>query len=275
MNRLRLVSSLWLPLLLAAVPVVAQPARPGARGQAAAGGRDRAHLQMDVMEEAFVRGVEVVHGRALEALQVSAGMPPVFTFETNPRARAFRLDGYGVFFDVDLPPIPRSVEWQLNVLDTGAALAPEIEQLRQQVERLNDPRAARALEIIRSMQSKVAVGNALAVDAGRAGVQPEGEPSARLVQNRPTARDDPFKAYVEQLKQTLVQIMLEYGPTIRLAADDWLTVAAREMAPKLMPGNPTEATITLRIKGSDLSALKAGQLAPEEAQRRIDVKEIY
>ena len=77
---------------------------------------------MTVMEDAFQRAVEVVHGRAIEALQVSAGMPAMFTLDGNTRARAFRIDGYGVFFDVDLPPIPRSVEWSLRVLDTGAAL---------------------------------------------------------------------------------------------------------------------------------------------------------
>jgi len=47
------------------------------------------------------------------------------------------------------------------------------------------------------------------------------------------------------------------------------------MAPKLMPGNPTDATITLRLKGSDLAALKTGRLTPEEAARRIDVKKLY
>jgi len=94
-----------------------------------------------------------------------------------------------------------------------------------------------------------------------------------LVGNR--ASEDPFAGYVRELKSTLAEIMLEYGPTIQIGPEDWLTVAAREMSPKLMPGNPTDATITLRLKGSDLAALKAGRLSTEDALRRIEVKERY
>jgi hypothetical protein len=89
------------------------------------------------------------------------------------------------------------------------------------------------------------------------------------------AQEDPFRGYVNELKKTLLQVMLEYGPTVRLGADDWLHVAAREMSPKLMPGNPTEATITLRVKASDLAAFKAGRLTPDEAVRRVEVREVF
>jgi hypothetical protein len=230
---------------------------------------------MAVMEDAFQRAVEVVHGRALEALQVSAGMPAMFTLEGNTRARAFRIEGYGVFFDVDLPPIPRSVEWSFRVLDTGAALGPDIEQLNEQVKRINDPRITRMLDpIVRSMQAKVAAGS---VASGGAGQAPDDkmDVGVKTVASANRASADPFASYIGELKKTLVQIMLEYGPTIRLNADDWLHVAAREMSPKLLPGNPTDATITLRIKAGDLAALKAGRLSPDEAARRVEVKELY
>jgi hypothetical protein len=271
-KRYPLVSSLWLPLLLAALPAAAQAPRPvplpGASGAPPA--REASRLQMTVMEDAFQRAVETVHARALEALQLGAGMPAMFTLDGNTRARAFRIDGYGVFFDVDLPPIPRSVEWSFRVLDTGAVLVGDIEQLQEQIDRLNDPRVKSALQpIVKSMQAKVASGGTV---SGRGGQGPDGVKPA-LVGNR--APEDPFAGYVRELKAKLAEIMLQYGPTIQLAAGDWLTVAAREMSPKLMPGNPTDATIMLRLRGSDLAELKAGRLSPDEAARKIEVKEVY
>lgn len=277
MKRLRLVSTLCLPLAFAAAPVLAQTGQPAAKAPAGARStaeREGSRLQMTIMEDAFQRAVEAVHARALESMQVQAGMPAVFTLDGNTRARAFRLQDYGVFFDVDLPPIPRSVEWTFRVLDTGAVLVPDIEQLKAQLDRLNDPRASRALDpIVNRMQAKVAAGTSMAggsgEDAKGAGAQP------RLVGDRAAEPADPFRGYVNELKQTLVQIMLQYGPTIQVTGDEWLTVAAREMSPRLMPGNPTEATITLRIKAGDLAALKAGRITPEEANKRIEITEVY
>lgn len=280
MKRLAFVSSLWLPVLLATVPLLAQPERQAPRaapGTPPAREREASRLQMTIMEDAFQRAVEAVHGRALETMQMDAGMPAMFTLDGNTRARAFRLADYGVFFDVDLPPIPRSVEWTFRVLDTGAVLAPDIEQLRQQLERLKDPRVSRMLDpIISRMQTKVAAGSSMAGSSGQpADATTAGAATRTLVDNRAAAPADPFRGYVSELKKTLVQIMLEYGPTIQLGADDWLCVAAREMSPKLLPGNPTEGTITLRIKGSALAAMKAGRLTPDEAARRIETKEVF
>lgn len=273
MNRLRLVSRLCVPLVFAALPAAAQtpPAARAVASQANAGQREVSRFQMTVMEDAFQRAVEVAHGRALDALQMNAGMPPMFTLEGNTRARAFRLEGYGVFFDVDLPPVPRSVEWSFRVLDTSAVLLPDIQQLQQQLARLNDPRLSRALDpIIRSMEGKVKAG---ATVAGASGQTDGTGVKSTLVDNR--TPPDPFAAYLADLKKSLVEVLLQYGPTIQLGPDDWLAVAAREMSPKLLPGNPTDATITLRIKASDLSALKAGRLTTEEATRRVEVKEVY
>ena len=103
------------------------------------------------------------------------------------------------------------------------------------MKRMNDPRVTRMLDpIVRSMRAKVAAGSTAAGGAGQAPAT--GGRKAVASGNRRAA--DPFAAYISELKKTLVQMMLEYGPTMQLNADDWLHVAAREMSPKLMPGNP-------------------------------------
>jgi len=265
----RLACAFWLPLVLAAVPAAAQTPPAGKGGMGARVEREPSRLQMSIMEDAFQRAVEEAHGHAIEAVQVSAGMPPMFTMEGNTRARAFRIDGYGVFFDVDLPPVPRVFEWGVQVLNAGV-LVPEIEQLQQQLTRLNDPRATRMLDpIIRTMQTKASAGGPAAVPAaGKAG-----DAAGTVVGGR-SESPDPFGAYVKELKRVLTDIVLQYGTTLQLGADEWLHVGAREVSPKLLPGNPTDATITLRIRASDLAALKAGRLTAEEAARRIEFKEV-
>ncbi len=276
MKRLRLVSSLWLPVVLVALPAGAQS--PGA-APARAGGvtREPSRMQMNIMEGILQNAVEEVQGRALEALQRAAGMPAMFTLDSNSRARAFRLPGYGVFFDVDLPPIPRSVEWSFRVLDTGAVLVGDINQLQEQIDRMKDPRTKQdLLTIVTRMQARLdAASNPSAGSAGQLPDNGTGPNKPRLVDTRTGQQADPFRSYVDELKRTLEQVMIEYGPTIQIGADDWLHVAAREMSPKLMPGNPTEATIDLRVKGSTLAALKAGQLTADQVMQRIEVKEIF
>ena len=55
-------------------------------------------------------------------------------------------------------------------------------------------------------------------------------------------------------------------------AEEWLTVAARESLDlRFMPENPndTATTLILRIKGSDLNALRDHRISRDEARKRI------
>ena len=61
--------------------------------------------------------------------------------------------------------------------------------------------------------------------------------------------------------------MLDYGNTISLAEGDWLSVAAR--ANDAMGQDAVDnVTVLLRIRGSDLHALRVGSLSRDEARRR-------
>jgi hypothetical protein len=270
-KRACLVSILCLVLfvgMLTAVPraqQASQNARPGGAPRAALVERDRARLQITIMEAAFQRSVETTHSHQLEEM-----MPAMFAFDANVRARGFRLDGYGVFFDVDLPPIPRSVEWTLKALDTGAVMVPDIRQLKVIVSKITDPAIRSQFDpVIQNLEAKAT--------SGPPTMRADREGNITLTQRTATEKpsDDPFRAYVNDLTNSLLQVMIDYGATIELAPNDYLHVAAREMQPKLMPGNPTEATITLRIKGSDLAALKVQSITPDEARKRVEIKAVY
>jgi hypothetical protein len=74
------------------------------------------------MERVLEGAVE--HGAAnlRERLQaVAPDAPAQLLILGNPRVRGFRLDGYGLFFDVEVPSLNGTLTWSLRTLDPGAA----------------------------------------------------------------------------------------------------------------------------------------------------------
>ena len=68
--------------------------------------------------------------------------------------------------------------------------------------------------------------------------------------------------------------MLKYSVGLKLGADEWLTVAARDAYGPPTPGQPDDAsTIIIRIKGGDLAAFHGNKLTRDEVLKRVEVKE--
>ena len=85
---------------------------------------------------------------------------------------------------------------------------------------------------------------------------------------------DPNEMYTLAVKSSLIDAMLKYSVGLKLTADEWLTVAARD-AQGPTPGQSNDAsTILIRIKGADLSAFHSGKLTREEVLKKVEVKEI-
>jgi hypothetical protein len=87
--------------------------------------------------------------------------------------------------------------------------------------------------------------------------------------------EDPGQIYTYEVKDALVNAMIDYGTPIPLGPADYLTVAARDQeGMRLQASDPYEvSTIFLRIKGADLAAYRAGQIDLTEVRRRVEVKE--
>ena len=86
---------------------------------------------------------------------------------------------------------------------------------------------------------------------------------------------DPSGAYTDAVQQSIVDAMLDYGTTLSLGVDEWLTVAARENSDAVLAGDLTESvTITLRVKAADLEAFKAGRLTKDEVRQRVEVRQL-
>src|SRR5262245_66570645 len=66
-----------------------------------------------VLEGAVEHGVTVTRDR----LQAVAQVPADMLVSDNAHARGFRLDGYGIFFDVVVPSFETTLTWTLRTLD--------------------------------------------------------------------------------------------------------------------------------------------------------------
>ena len=70
-----------------------------------------------VLERAVQLGVENLRRR------IRAVMPDDALLQGGaPQVRGFRLEGYGVFFDVEVPSLRRSLAWSLRTMNENAAV---------------------------------------------------------------------------------------------------------------------------------------------------------
>lgn len=289
-------SSVVVASLIAASGAAALAQEAASVGAAAQPEQMRARFQIAAMEGVLERAVQL-GGRRLSQ-QVQAVSPDMLFIAGAARAKGFWLEGYGVFFDVDVPAMRRSVAWQFRALDRGdRAAAATIQALRH---RLNtavpDPQARREIEEdLRRLQRSVGpvqlppgvgteaqpagssrVSSTQTVEPGVVeGTSAAADGSRAPEAGAPAVLDDPGRAYTSEVQSALIDAMLDFGPPIPVADGEWLTIAARDNDDsRLGGGDPYDAsTILLRIRGSDLSAYRAKQITREDAVKRVEIRE--
>jgi hypothetical protein len=268
----------------AALAAVATTA--GAQTPAAPTAQDQLRHQIYLMEGMLARAV--TSGAARLNAQFRAVMPDMVVVAGDSNARGFHLDGYGVFFDVEVPVLRQSMMWSLRtMLDQDQQGASEaLASLRSLVATTTGPDRAVAEEAIRRLELQLRP-----FTTARRGGAPETpglQPaSGRASASDPAARprvspqllEDPNKAYTEAVVQALIEAMVDNAlpMTSFLEPEAYLTVAARdnERRDLLAPPNPYEqvSTFTLRIKAADLAAYRGGKIDREEAKKRVQVQE--
>jgi hypothetical protein len=239
----------------------------------------QARFQILAMEGVLERAVQL--GAQRVRAQVQAVAPDMLFITGGARARGFWLDGYGVFFDVDVPAMRRSLAWTFRMLEqSDRGLEVTLTALKRQIAAVDDPAARRdlqhTLERLEAHVSPAGVGapgapvrNVSRPDPGVAAAAAQPEDEAK------TVLDDPGELYTTQVKSALVDAMIEYSAPLPLLPAEWLTVAARDQdGSRLQPGDPYEvSTILLRVRGADLAAFRGGQIDRDETRRRVEVKE--
>src|SRR6202158_5329271 len=150
-----------------------------------AAGRDQRY-QIGIMEGVLEQAVE--HGAARTRERMQAVMPPAeMLLSANARVRGFRLEGYGMLFDVEVPALDTSLPWSFRMLDqNGLGLASALQELRSIVEKTGDTNAEQALKRIELQIAPVGL-SASSVGAGASA--PTLAPAVRTVGGSADATD--------------------------------------------------------------------------------------
>jgi hypothetical protein len=232
--------------------------------------------QIERLLEGAVEFAATVFRDRLQAL-----MPADMLLTENARARGFRLDGYGVFFDVAVPSLEGTLAWSFRTLDQNAlGLDSALRTLRAFVERSasNDVNLEQALRRIELQVGPVgpALGavaapfsSARTLTGAAASVPDTAEPRPR-----DPILDDPDEAWRVQVREALMDTMLEHSRGLSIGMNEMLTVAARGIndGPRLVPADTEVRTVVITVRGADLSAFLAGQISRDEAKKRVEVR---
>jgi len=266
----RLLAGAAVVLATSAAAAAQSPALSTRAQDPQAGG---SRYQLRVMEGVLESAVQ--HGAQVVAVQLRRVSPDLMAFSGPARARGYRLDGYGVFFSVDVPAVRRSVVWSMRTLErSGLDMSSALQSLRRAIETQNDLRTKRELEqALQLVELRVGpVGTRPQAPGG--GAPPEDAAASSAVVDAPAAARDPGEAYEREVTAALVDAMVDYSLPLTIGPDEWLTVAARDNDDRLVASELGDTvTITLRLRGSDLAAFRAGRLTRDEARQRVEVRE--
>lgn len=273
--------------LIGAAALAALAATAGAQPAPAPTAQDQLRHQIYLMEGMLARAV--TSGAARLNSQFRAVMPDMVVVAGDSNARGFHLDGYGVFFDVEVPVLRQSMMWSLRtMLDQDRQGATEaLASLRALVASTTGPDRAVAEAALRRLEVQLRPfgmardgSDAAGVPtAGRTAASVPGAADAARPKVNPQLLEDPNKAYTEAVVQALIEAMVDNAlPMVSfLEPEAFLTVAARdnERRDLLAPPNPYEqvSTFTLRIRAADLAAYRGGKIDREEAKKRVQVQE--
>jgi hypothetical protein len=239
-----------------------------------------------LLEGAVEHGVTVLRDR----MQTVTQIPMDLMVSDNAHARGFRLEGYGIFFDVIAPSFETSaLVWSYNTLnqnDLGVDSA--IKKLQAAIK--DDPNAQQALQrlliqvgpgSLRQLANpstegaREKTGSAAAAQdrgAGASGVnvdapqQPTGAIDPIL--------NDPNEVYRTEVIQALEDAMLDHSSGLKIGGAEWLTIAVKgnESRPRLGPADTTGRTVILRLRGADLAAFLTNQIERSDVLKRIEVR---
>ena len=244
--------------------------------------RQRIYMMEGVLERAVQLGVDNLRRR------VRAVMPDDALLQGGvAQVRGFPLEGYGVFFDVEVPALRRSLAWSMRTMhDTGVALARDLALIRSLVDSIADPRAQAEFDrTLRRIQQQV--GPTPAVRGGQAATGVTAVSAQSITRSDQSAEpalspdvdqvllNDPNEAYTQEVRAAVIDAMIENSAQLGLGDSEWLTVAARDNAPTgpFMSGDPNAVTLVLRVKGADLSEFRAGRLTLEQVRSRVEVSQ--
>ena len=259
-------------ILAGTVAAAAPAAAQQASSRAAAEQRSQSGPMERVLEGAVEHGLTITRDR----VQALAQVPADLLVSENAHARGFRLDGYGIFFDVVVPSFETTLSWSLRTLDQNdLGLDSALRTLQTHVKGERNPDLEQALKRL-ELQVNPAVLARTSVPAAPGARNATGSASVAADGQPPAATDpilsDPNEAYRTEVLQALKDAMLAHSSSLGIAPNEWLTIAAKgnDDRPRLAPADTGSTTRMIRLRGSDLAEFLAGRITREEALKRIE-----
>jgi len=275
----RLATMIIAGTVAAAAPAPAEAqtqAQLQAQGVSRAAAEQRYQIgQMErVLEGAVEHGVTITRDR----LQTLAQAPADMLVSDNAHARGFRLEGYGVFFDVVVPSFDATLTWSLRTLDQNdLGLVSAVRTLESHIKTTGNPDVEQALKRLELQLNPAVVAQTTAIDQPVVAGARNATGSAASVADSP-ANDpilaDPNEAYRTEVTSALKDAMLAHSSALGIGPNEWLTIAAKGNVdrPRLAPADSDSRTRIFRLKGSDLADFLAGKISRDEALNRIEVR---
>lgn len=227
-----------------------------------------------VIEGAVEHGVTIIRDR----VQALAQMPADMLISDNAHARGFRLDGYGVFFDVTVPSFVTTMTWSLRTLDQNdLGLDSALKTLQTAVKGdVNLEQALRRVELQvnpGALATRAASAPAVADARNATGAAASTQADRQAAPTDPIL-NDPNEAYRTEVIQALEDAMLEHSSSLAIGPNEYLTIAAKgnDDRPRLAPADSDARTRIIRLRGSDLAQYLARQITKQEALKRIEVR---
>src|SRR5882762_11621013 len=173
--------------------VAASAAPAAAQMPAAARAANEQLYQIGQMERVLEGAVE--HGVAVtrDRLQALAQVPADMLVSDNAHARGFRLDGYGVFFDVVVPSFETTLTWSLRTLDQNAlGLDSALRTLQSHIKTAGDPNLEQALRRLELQMNPTVLARTTSSVQVSAGARNETGSTASVAGDKPSLPDDPI-----------------------------------------------------------------------------------
>jgi hypothetical protein len=241
----------------------------------------QSRYQVGVMERIIESAVE--HGAAIMRDRLQAALPAQLLLSENARVRGFRLEGYGLFFDVEVPPVAGTLDpsllWSLRTLDQNdLGLDSALKALKAYVDSANDPSLQQAFKRVELQVTPDAALPRVADVSTGARTATGSVASIPAASETRTSQDpvltDPQEAYHKEVNDAVIDAMLEHSGALAIGPDEWLTIAERgiQESPQLAAADNDSHTILIRVNGATLKAFRSGQITKEEALKRIEVR---
>jgi hypothetical protein len=263
-------------LLTSAGVAAQQPARPP--DDETVRQRQRIALIEGMLERAVQNGVDNF-SRRIQALAPNADGAAMLM--GAPQVRGFRLEPFGIFFDVQMPSLQLSMVWPLRYSQgADSATLSMLNDLRSQLERVSDPQMRLELtQRVRQIETQLTPASPFRRRSGPANVAnvqatatAAGQPPVSPVDT--AIVEDPAEEWRREVRSTLIDAMIEnIGLTV--GPEEYIVVAARGVlsSDRLVSDPGDTRTIELRLKGSDLASYRAQSINLDEARKRVVVRE--